>query len=181
MLKQNNRCSFTVFLLFGGICLKRSEPATPQVHYCIYPFQLEDSIRKEAALLVRLPSKTLPKSPLQPESQHPFSLVKLRHVDRTHSEAKPEAQPESADPPASSSASRQSAIHFMSRVLRRLREVDEHVSEVITICLSTVFNSISALFKPLCRSVSWSPPKNAPEWMLIIRHALIIHLGLCNV
>ncbi|XP_040053318.2 F-actin-monooxygenase MICAL2 isoform X2 [Gasterosteus aculeatus] len=65
----------------------------------------------------------------QPESQHPFSLVKLRHVDRTRSEAKPEAQPESADPPASSSASRQSAIDFMSRVLRRLREVDEHVSE----------------------------------------------------
>ncbi|XP_037345894.2 F-actin-monooxygenase MICAL2 isoform X1 [Pungitius pungitius] len=98
-------------------------------NYSVRRTQLEDSISKEAARLVRLPSKTRPKSPLQPESQHPFSLVRLRHVDRTHTEAKPEPQPESADPPASSSPSCQSAIHFMSRVLRRLREVDEHVSE----------------------------------------------------
>ncbi|XP_068452089.1 F-actin-monooxygenase mical2b isoform X2 [Clinocottus analis] len=88
--------------------------------------QFEVSIRRAAEHLVRLPPKTLPKPQLQPESQHPFSVVKLRHVDRTLAETKP--QPESADPPASS-PSYHSAIHFMSRVLQRLREVDEHVSE----------------------------------------------------
>ncbi|XP_029316338.1 LOW QUALITY PROTEIN: F-actin-monooxygenase MICAL2 [Cottoperca gobio] len=88
--------------------------------------QFEVSIRKAAEHLVRLPPKTLPKPQLQPEAQHPFSVVKLRHVDQTHTETKP--QPESADPPASS-PSCHSAIHFMSRVLQRLREVDEHVSE----------------------------------------------------
>lgn len=97
-----------------------------------YPFQFEVSIRKAAEHLVRLPPKTLPKPQLQPQSQHPFSVVKLRHVDQTHAETKPQPQPESADLPASS-PSCQSAIHFMSRVLQRLREVDEHVSEVITI------------------------------------------------
>ncbi|XP_031701989.1 F-actin-monooxygenase MICAL2 isoform X2 [Anarrhichthys ocellatus] len=90
--------------------------------------QFEVSIRKAADHLVRLPPKTLPKPQLQPESLHPFSVMKLRHVDRTHAETKPQPQPESADPPASS-PSCQSAIHFMSRVLQRLREVDEHVSE----------------------------------------------------
>lgn len=98
-----------------------------------HPFQFEVSIRKAADHLV--PPKTLPKPQLQPESQHPFSVVKLRHVDQTYAEMKAQPQPESADPPASSSSpsSCQSAIHFMSRVLQRLREVDEHVSEVITI------------------------------------------------
>ncbi|XP_063737342.1 LOW QUALITY PROTEIN: F-actin-monooxygenase MICAL2 [Eleginops maclovinus] len=90
--------------------------------------QFEVSIRTAAKHLVRLPPKTLPKSQLQPEAQHPFSVMKLRHVDQTHSETNPEPQPESADPPASS-PSCHSAIHFMSRVLQRLREVDEHVSE----------------------------------------------------
>ncbi|XP_054464427.1 F-actin-monooxygenase MICAL2 isoform X2 [Anoplopoma fimbria] len=90
--------------------------------------QFEVSIRKAAEHLGRLPPKTLPKPQLQPESQHPFSVVKLRHVDRTHAESKLQPQPESADPPASSPSCR-SAIHFMSRVLQRLREVDEHVSE----------------------------------------------------
>ncbi|XP_074473547.1 F-actin-monooxygenase mical2b isoform X3 [Sebastes fasciatus] len=91
--------------------------------------QFEVSIRKAADHLV--PPKTLPKPQLQPESQHPFSVVKLRHVDQTYAEMKAQPQPESADPPASSSSpsSCQSAIHFMSRVLQRLREVDEHVSE----------------------------------------------------
>ncbi|XP_069385166.1 F-actin-monooxygenase MICAL2 isoform X2 [Paralichthys olivaceus] len=94
--------------------------------------QFEFSIRKAAKQLVRLPPKTLPKPQLQLQPQHPFSTVKLRHVDQTHAETKPEPQPDSADPPASSSSSSSSchsAIHFMSRVLQRLREVDEHVSE----------------------------------------------------
>ncbi|XP_078104627.1 F-actin-monooxygenase MICAL2 isoform X1 [Sander vitreus] len=90
--------------------------------------QFEVSIRKAAEHLVRLPPKTLPKPQLQPEVQHPFSVVKLRHVDQTHTETKPQPHPESADPPASS-PSCHSAIHFMSRVLQRLREVDAHVSE----------------------------------------------------
>ncbi|XP_018543087.1 F-actin-monooxygenase mical2b isoform X1 [Lates calcarifer] len=88
--------------------------------------QFEMSIRKAAQQLVRLPPRTLHQPQLQPQSQHPFSLVKLRHVDQTHAETKPE--PESADPPASS-PSCHSAIQFMSRILQRLREVDEHVSE----------------------------------------------------
>ncbi|XP_070687651.1 F-actin-monooxygenase MICAL2 isoform X3 [Pempheris klunzingeri] len=90
--------------------------------------QFEVSIREAAQHLARLPPKTLPKPQLQPQCLHPFSVVKLRHVDQTHAEMKPQPQPESADLPASS-PSRQSAIHFMSRVLQRLREVDEHVSE----------------------------------------------------
>ncbi|XP_033972981.1 F-actin-monooxygenase MICAL2 isoform X2 [Trematomus bernacchii] len=90
--------------------------------------QFEVSIRKAAEHLVRPPPKTLPKPQLQPEAQHPFSVLRLRHVDQTHAETKPEPQPESADPPAPS-PSCHSAIHFMSRVLQRLREVDEHVSE----------------------------------------------------
>ncbi|TKS70175.1 [F-actin]-methionine sulfoxide oxidase MICAL2 [Collichthys lucidus] len=90
-----------------------------------HPFEV--SIRKAAKHLV--PPKTLPKPRLQPESQHPFSVVKLRHVDQTQDEeTKSEPQPESADPPAPPSSCH-SAIQFMSRVLQRLREVDEHVSE----------------------------------------------------
>ncbi|XP_040914984.1 F-actin-monooxygenase MICAL2 isoform X2 [Toxotes jaculatrix] len=90
--------------------------------------QFEFSIRKAAEQLVRLPPKTLPKPQLQPQAQHPFSTVKLRHVDQTHAETKAQPQPESADPPASS-PSCHSAIQFMSRILQRLREVDEYVSE----------------------------------------------------
>ncbi|XP_026175910.1 F-actin-monooxygenase MICAL2 isoform X3 [Mastacembelus armatus] len=90
--------------------------------------QFEVSVRKAAERLVRLPPKTLPKPQLQPQSQHPFSVVKLRHVDQTHSELKPLPQAEHADPPASSLAYH-SAIRFMSRINQRLREVDEHISE----------------------------------------------------
>ncbi|XP_070687650.1 F-actin-monooxygenase MICAL2 isoform X2 [Pempheris klunzingeri] len=97
-------------------------------NYTIRKTQFEVSIREAAQHLARLPPKTLPKPQLQPQCLHPFSVVKLRHVDQTHAEMKPQPQPESADLPASS-PSRQSAIHFMSRVLQRLREVDEHVSE----------------------------------------------------
>lgn len=104
-----------------------------------YPFQFEVSIRKAAEQLVRLPPKTLPKPQCQPQSQHPFSKVKLRHVDQTQTEMKLQPQPESADSPASS-PSCHSAIQFMSRILQRLREVDEHISEVNTISSITSFN-----------------------------------------
>ncbi|XP_028257091.1 F-actin-monooxygenase MICAL2 isoform X2 [Parambassis ranga] len=90
--------------------------------------QFEVSLRKAAEQLVCPPPKTLPKPQLQPQSQHPFSVVKLRHVDQTHAETKAQPQPESTDPPGSPPSCR-SAIHFMTRILHRLREVDEHVSE----------------------------------------------------
>ncbi|XP_034536314.1 F-actin-monooxygenase MICAL2 isoform X2 [Notolabrus celidotus] len=89
--------------------------------------QFEVSLRKAAQHLVRPPPKTLPKPQLHPLSQLQFSVVKLRHVDQ-----KPPPEPESADPPdppAPPPTSCQSAINFMSRVLQRLKEVDEHVSE----------------------------------------------------
>ncbi|KAK9542779.1 hypothetical protein VZT92_000612 [Zoarces viviparus] len=111
--------------LAEGLHIKLRPPIPPKPPP---EMQFEVSIRKAADRLVCLPPKTLPKPQLQPESLHPFSVVKLRHVDRTHAETKPQPQPESADPPASS-PSCHSAIHFMSRVLQRLREVDEHVSE----------------------------------------------------
>lgn len=101
---------------------------TPVFH----PFQFEFRIRKAAEQLVPLPPKTLAKPQLHPQSQHPFSVVKLRHVDQTHSESTPQPQPESAEP-TESAPSCHSAVHFMSRILHRLREVDEYVSEVNTI------------------------------------------------
>lgn len=139
-------------------------------------FQFEVSLRKTAQHLVRLPPKTLPK----PQSQHPFCGVKLRHVDRMLPEMKPQPQPESADRPASSSPSCRSAIHFMTRVLQRLREVDEHVSEVITICLSIIFllhifNFSSVLFSYPCDCcMSWSPKMPLSECWLYIMHWLYI-------
>ncbi|XP_021177416.2 F-actin-monooxygenase MICAL2 isoform X3 [Fundulus heteroclitus] len=90
--------------------------------------QFEKSIRKAAEQLVNLPPKTLPKPQLHPQPRHPFSVVKLRHVDQTVSEMKPQPQCESPEPPASPPSCRP-AICFMTRVLHRLKEVDEHVSE----------------------------------------------------
>lgn len=109
--------------LAESVHIKRRAPVPPEPPP---EKQFEVSIRKAAAQLVRLPPKTLPKP--RPQSQHPFSVVKLRHVDQTHAETEPEPQPESADPPASTHSCH-SAIHFMTRVLQRLREVDEYVSE----------------------------------------------------
>ncbi len=135
-------------------CLTRSYTTAHLCSTVYYPFQFEVSIRKAAEHLVRLPPKTLPKPQLQPQSRHPFSVVKLRHVNQTLAETKPQPQPESADPPASSSSCH-SVIHFMSRVLQRLREVDEHVSEVITISSFISLTSFFCLllcplfFKPL--------------------------------
>lgn len=55
-----------------------------------------------------------------------FCLVKLRHVSQTHAQqSDPPAEPQSPPPPSS-----HSAVQFMSRVLQRLKEVDQHVSEI---------------------------------------------------
>lgn len=102
-----------------------------------YWFQFEVSLRKAAEHLVHLPPKTKPQ--LQPQSQLPFCVAKLRQGER--SEARPRPPPESADAPDSSQSCR-SAIQFMSRVLQRLREVDEHVSEVITVSSLPSFVSL---------------------------------------
>ncbi|XP_017260069.1 F-actin-monooxygenase MICAL2 isoform X3 [Kryptolebias marmoratus] len=88
--------------------------------------QFEVSLRKAAEHLVHIPPKTLPKPQFQPQHQQPFSEVKLRHVDQTLLELEPKS--ESPEPP-DSPPSCHSAICFMTRVLHRLREVDEHISE----------------------------------------------------
>ncbi|XP_076011704.1 F-actin-monooxygenase MICAL2 isoform X2 [Genypterus blacodes] len=85
------------------------------------------SVRNAAEHIFQLPLKKVPKPqlqpPAQPQPQQPHSLRKVRH-DQTH--AKPE--PESADCPAASPSCR-SAVQVMSRILQRLREVDEQISE----------------------------------------------------
>lgn len=112
--------------------------------YVYYTFQFEKSIRKAAEQLANLPPKTLPKPQLRPQPQHPFLVVKLRHVDQTLTETKPQPERESPEPPASPPSCR-SAICFMTRVLHRLREVDEHVSEVNTFpCFACLFSSYIA-------------------------------------
>ncbi|XP_029986685.1 F-actin-monooxygenase MICAL2 isoform X2 [Sphaeramia orbicularis] len=89
--------------------------------------QSEADLRPAASHMFLRPPKPLPKPKLQtPQSQQPLSVVKLRHVDQTHAQTKPPPQPESAGPTA---PSYHSAIQFMSRILERLREVDEHISE----------------------------------------------------
>nr|XP_004543197.1 F-actin-monooxygenase MICAL2 isoform X1 [Maylandia zebra] len=107
--------------LTDGLPVKLRPPVPPKPSPVT---QFGVSIRKAAQQLVRLPPKTLPKPQLQPP--HPFSVVKLRHVNLAHAETKP--QLEGAEPPVSPSSC-QSAVHFMTRVLHRLKEVDEHISE----------------------------------------------------
>ncbi|XP_029948659.1 F-actin-monooxygenase MICAL2 isoform X2 [Salarias fasciatus] len=116
---------FHTFGLTESLPVKLGPPVPPKPPPVT---QFEVSIRKAAAQLVRPPPKTLPKPGLRPEAQQPFPLVKLRHVDPTLAETTPPPQPQSADPPTAP-PSYQSAISVMSRILHRLREVDEHVSE----------------------------------------------------
>ncbi|XP_068168256.1 F-actin-monooxygenase MICAL2 isoform X2 [Antennarius striatus] len=108
----------------GSLSVKVRPPVPPKPPP---EMQFEVSIKKAAEHLVHLP-KSLPKAKLQPQPQHPFAVVKLRHVEQTPNETKLQPHLESALPPASS-PSCQSAIQFVSRVLQRLREVDDHVSE----------------------------------------------------
>ncbi|XP_039868007.1 F-actin-monooxygenase MICAL2 isoform X1 [Simochromis diagramma] len=109
--------------LTDGLPVKLRPPVPPKPSPVT---QFGVSIRKAAQQLVCLPPKTLPKPQPQLQPPHPFSVVKLRHVDLAHAETKP--QLEGAEPPVSPSSC-QSAVHFMTRVLHRLKEVDEHISE----------------------------------------------------
>ncbi|XP_034046586.1 F-actin-monooxygenase MICAL2 isoform X2 [Thalassophryne amazonica] len=88
------------------------------------------TIRKQSEEhVVRLPPKTLPTKPqVQPQPQNPYSIENLRHVDQTRSQTKPWPQSGSADSPASPPSYRSAAL-VMSRILQRLREVDEKLSE----------------------------------------------------
>lgn len=88
------------------------------------------SLGEAAGNLVHLPPQCLRKPKSQPQPQ--FPVVRLRHVEGARREATPDPPPESEGASAAA-PSRRSAVEFMSRVLQRLREVDEHVSEVITV------------------------------------------------
>ena len=146
-----------------------------------YPFQFEVNIRKAAEQLVRLPPKTLPKPQLRSQPQHPFSVVKLRHVDQTFAETEPQPQPESPEPPASPS-SHKSAIHFMTRVLHRLKEVDEHISEVNGISCFSVCFFFSVLFYIIETAACSDPPKKPLSecWLYIMSWLYIFACVMCS-
>lgn len=107
--------------------------------FVYYPFQFEVSLRKAAEQLAHIPPKTL----LKPQvlHQHPFSVAKLRHVDQTQVEPQFESPEPSESPPSC-----HSAICFMTRVLHRLREVDEHMSEVNFLCFLLCLVSFCCMF-----------------------------------
>ncbi|KAM4630469.1 F-actin-monooxygenase MICAL2 [Polymixia lowei] len=102
------------------------------------------TLRKQSATFVswsRLPPKPLPQPQLQLQprpqpqpqpSSNPSSpkhfLRRLRHVDQTHAQTQAQPRPESADYPGYAPSYR-SAVLVMSRMLQRLREVDEKISE----------------------------------------------------
>lgn len=98
------------------------------------------SLSKAAENLVHFPPKCLRKPQSQPQPQAPFPVVRLRHVERTRREATLHPPSESEEASAAASSCR-SAVRFMSRVLQRLREVDEHVSEVMTVSCRCCFFS----------------------------------------
>lgn len=135
------------------------------------PFQFEISIRKAAEQLVS--PKTLPEPRLHPH--RPFTDLKLRHVDQAFTEMKP--QPENPELPAPV-PSLHSGICFMRRILHRLREVEEHVSEVKSISASSVCFLLCLLFASLLHALILT---NTSEWLLIIYYTLIIRLDLCTV
>lgn len=97
------------------------------------------SLGKAAENLVHLPPKCLRKPQSRPQPQMPFPAVRLRRVEGARREATLHPPPESEDASAASSSCR-SAVQFMSRVLQRLREVDEHVSEVMTVSCFCFFS-----------------------------------------
>lgn len=116
------------------------------------------SLSEAAGNLVHLPPQCLRKPKSQPQPQ--FPVVRLRHVEGARREATPDPPPES-DGAAAAAPSRRSAVEFMSRVLQRLREVDEHVSEVITV-------SCFFLCVCFCSLLHVLIPKQAPEQTRII-------------
>lgn len=92
------------------------------------------SLSKAAENLVHLSPKCLREPQSQPRPQTPFPAVRLRHVEGARREATLCPPPESEDASAAASSCR-SAVQFMSRLLQRLREVEDHVSEVRTVLL----------------------------------------------
>ncbi|XP_029701556.1 F-actin-monooxygenase MICAL2 isoform X3 [Takifugu rubripes] len=109
--------------------------ATENVHAKVRPpvqpkpppeIQFKMSLSEAAGNLVHLPPQCLRKPKSQPQPQ--FPVVRLRHVEGARRQAAPDPPPES-DGASAAAPSRRSAVEFMSRVLQRLREVDEHVSE----------------------------------------------------
>lgn len=126
-----------------------------------YCFQFKMSLSKAAENLVHLSPKCLRKPQSQPQPQMAFPAVRLRHVEGARREATLHPPPESEDTSAASSSCR-SAVQFMSRVLQRLREVDEHVYEVMTVsCFFFFFFSpvhVSAL------SAAFSDAQTGPRF-----------------
>ncbi|XP_077374586.1 F-actin-monooxygenase mical2b isoform X1 [Festucalex cinctus] len=87
--------------------------------------QFQVDIRRAAQNLV--PTEPRPKAwELPPRPQCCFSVVKLRHVAQTHQQVKTSPEPESK---MCTAPSVHSAVAFMSRVLQRLKEVDELICE----------------------------------------------------
>ncbi|XP_057711506.1 F-actin-monooxygenase mical2b isoform X2 [Corythoichthys intestinalis] len=101
---------------------KISPPTTPELPS---ETQFEVSLRRTAQNLVSVESRHKPRQ-LPPQSQCDFSIVRLRHVAQTHElvETSPEPEGEVFTAP-----SVHSAVAFMSRVLQRLKEVDELICE----------------------------------------------------
>ncbi|XP_054627221.1 F-actin-monooxygenase mical2b isoform X3 [Dunckerocampus dactyliophorus] len=89
--------------------------------------QFQARIRHAAQNLARVPAEAQRKDQqLPPQPQCSFSGVKLRHVAQTHEQAKAPQEPESA---VCTTPSVHSAVAVMSRVLQRLKEVDELICE----------------------------------------------------
>lgn len=135
-------------------------------------FQFKMSLGKAAENLVHLPPKCLREPQSQPRPQTPFPAVRLRHVEGARREATLRPPPESEDASAAASSCR-SAVQFMSRVLQRLREVEEHVSEVRTVCCCCFFCSpvcVSAL-SAACPDPQTGPRFNTDDvWRLNIHY-----------
>ena len=119
------------------------------------------SLSKAAENLVHLPPKCLRKPQRQP--QPPFPTVRLRHVEGARGEATLHPPPDSQDASAAASSCR-SAVQFLSRVVQRLREVDDHVSEVMTTCPVA---ASSLLFIFLLSLLHVLTQAQAPDSMLI--------------
>lgn len=128
---------------------------------CAIALQFKMSLSKAAENLVHLPPKCLREPQSQPRPQTPFPAVRLRRVEGARREATLRPPPESEDASAAASSCR-SAVQFMSRLLQRLREVEEHVSEVRTVrCCCCFFCSpvcVSAL------SAACPDPKTGPRF-----------------
>lgn len=138
------------------------------VSHVVYDhFQPELGVTTTAQHVFLRPTRTQSKPRLQSDTQQLFRIVKLRHVDQTHAQTKPPSRPESPGPPAPSC---HSAVQFMLRIRQRLREVDEHVSEVMHVFYLLLFSSLLSLL----HASSLKRP-------LIIYHVLIIHSTICSL